>query len=281
MTTLPHRRLLRMLDAEGRLGADVPCARCAYNLRTRRPADVCPECGQGVESSLETQAWRYVRWIRRLNHGATLTLLSVLPCLVGLGGWTFAVNLTTVLVDTRAALRAAAALAYMVAASLAVLWVTAPEPHLEGPGEPRCTARRVTRWALGVIWALHLVGFLQRQPTLLAWWPVLARPYAVHLALPVTEFAAFFLLLHLGDLMTRAGRRGTARAVRVCAFAGAPLTIMILLSGGLGWAQSSTLAGALVLSLFLLLVGVILLTLLFVKAELAVLAQQYHRYAAR
>lgn len=41
-----------LIDAEGRVGVDLPCLRCAYNLRAQEMTSRCPECGDAVAITL-------------------------------------------------------------------------------------------------------------------------------------------------------------------------------------------------------------------------------------
>ena len=76
------------LDAEGRIRADLPCPRCGYLLRGRRPGEACPECGRVVEVrdrgvGLGEQETGYrgsvLGGARRLALGMALLPLGVYP----------------------------------------------------------------------------------------------------------------------------------------------------------------------------------------------------------
>jgi len=84
------------MDETGRIGGDVPCVRCGYDLRERGGGDACPECGLGVERSVAAgQALRDSRpaWIRSLAWGAGLLMAAhlMLPVawVVGAAGEVF------------------------------------------------------------------------------------------------------------------------------------------------------------------------------------------------
>lgn len=67
-------------DAQGRIGTDVTCRFCGYNLRGLLPDGLCPECGKPVEAS----TYRYLlefadpAWVRSLAGGANWILGAVL-----------------------------------------------------------------------------------------------------------------------------------------------------------------------------------------------------------
>ena len=76
------------LDAEGRVDADLPCPRCGYLLRGRRPGEACPECGRTIDveargAGLDEEAEAYrrpvLRGARRLALGMALLPLGVYP----------------------------------------------------------------------------------------------------------------------------------------------------------------------------------------------------------
>jgi hypothetical protein len=74
------------------LQADVPCARCGYNLRTLRVDGRCPECAADVGASIWTHRRKQKhcpqapellstadpRWIRQLRFGAAMSVLVFL-----------------------------------------------------------------------------------------------------------------------------------------------------------------------------------------------------------
>jgi len=68
------------LGPDGALAADVPCRRCAYNLRGLRPERRCPECGTPIGRSIVGDLLEYCDpdWVARLARGATIVLWSFL-----------------------------------------------------------------------------------------------------------------------------------------------------------------------------------------------------------
>ena len=76
------------LDAEGRIQADLPCPRCGYLLRGRRPGEACPECGRTIEVQArgaglaeEEEGFRgsVLGGARRLSLGMGLLPLGIYP----------------------------------------------------------------------------------------------------------------------------------------------------------------------------------------------------------
>lgn len=58
---------------------DIPCRKCAYNLRTLAIAGVCPECGTPVGVSISGGLLRYSdpAWLRKLGQGAACILAGI------------------------------------------------------------------------------------------------------------------------------------------------------------------------------------------------------------
>ena len=76
------------LDAEGRVDADLPCPRCGYLLRGRRPGEACPECGRAIDVvdrgaglGEEAEAFRgpVLGGARKLALGMALLPLGIYP----------------------------------------------------------------------------------------------------------------------------------------------------------------------------------------------------------
>jgi hypothetical protein len=90
------------------LDRDIPCARCAYNLRTQMPNGRCPECGAPVADALR----RYVRvdagWMRTVAWGiwsivvggvvtAMAIMASVSNFTIGYVAWDFGIVVCQIL----------------------------------------------------------------------------------------------------------------------------------------------------------------------------------------
>ena len=76
---------LVQFDPAGRIGQDVPCIQCGYNLRTLLAEQACPECGQPVAQSLQRDRLRFCdpRWLRRVAGGTTWILVGGVGLLTG------------------------------------------------------------------------------------------------------------------------------------------------------------------------------------------------------
>ena len=59
------------LDAEGRIGIDIPCRKCSYNLRGLLPEARCPECNSAIGYSLQGDYLRFADpgWVEKLASG--------------------------------------------------------------------------------------------------------------------------------------------------------------------------------------------------------------------
>ncbi len=63
-----------------RVGIDLPCISCGYNLRSLPMSGRCPECNSAIESALH-HGWLMFadpQWLRRLRSGVTFALWAVL-----------------------------------------------------------------------------------------------------------------------------------------------------------------------------------------------------------
>lgn len=69
-------------DETGRIGEDLSCIQCMYNLRGMEPHAKCPECGLAVERSMQGDRIRFQNplWLKRLGQ-------ATLWCAVSHFGW--------------------------------------------------------------------------------------------------------------------------------------------------------------------------------------------------
>lgn len=156
----PHPDQLA-LDAEGRLGRDLACAGCGYNLRGALSTAGCPECGTAVALSLRGDLLRYSdpAWVRGLARGVALLLAAIGAAVAG-GG----LGPVSAGVAGAAGGQVAGALVQMIFGLAAVglggagAWlVTERDPGQRGVDEG-LTWRPIARWGVLAGFALQLVA---------------------------------------------------------------------------------------------------------------------------
>src|SRR5438552_8339179 len=79
------------LDQDGRIGIDVRCFKCGYNLRAQSRDGRCPECGEPVLRTLSGYRLCYgdPHWVARLARGfkrIEVGALMLLLVLMFIGG---------------------------------------------------------------------------------------------------------------------------------------------------------------------------------------------------
>src|SRR5688572_14687462 len=132
------------LDAAGNVVVDLPCRKCAYNLRTLSINGRCPECGTAVGFSAQGDLLRFSDpgWVMTLHRGVVLILAGIAVIILGvllavLIGFTGAVTVTAVVAG-------AAGLVGYVLILIGTWLLTAPDPS--GLGEDRYgTSRKLIR----------------------------------------------------------------------------------------------------------------------------------------
>lgn len=84
------------LDATGRIGIDLPCKRCGYNLRTLLPDGRCPECETAVGRAMHGDYLKFAdpTWVQKLASGINWIIAGTIIAAVagGLIGVWFARN---------------------------------------------------------------------------------------------------------------------------------------------------------------------------------------------
>lgn len=180
------------LDGEGRLAEDIPCRKCAYNLRGLSPEGRCPECGTAVGLSTLGDLLRFADpdWLRTVARGITILL------------WMILVMLLAECITRAAHLGNTVDNVVSIALNLISLYgawlMTEPDPS--GIGEdPTFTARKLIRFTL-------LVGVVLQFPALVATLTDVPAPLLVVLGLLmltailtslIGEFAKFVYFEHL------------------------------------------------------------------------------------
>jgi len=133
-----------VLDAQGRIGEDISCRVCAYNLRGVDPVATCPECGTAVGRSLVGDRLKFAdpQWVRKLSAGFLWLIVSVF---VGIAFGCVERQATSIATDTVSG--AVVGLLGLIAPFIALVgyWqITTPEP-VEKFGDPD-TTRILARW---------------------------------------------------------------------------------------------------------------------------------------
>lgn len=67
------------VDANATVETDLPCRKCAYNLRGLASEGRCPECGSAIGLSLQGDLLRYSdpAWVRTLKRGVSTIILAI------------------------------------------------------------------------------------------------------------------------------------------------------------------------------------------------------------
>ncbi len=148
--------------------ADMPCARCGYNLRGLKPDGLCPECGTAIDWSLRGNFLKFAdpRWLNKLRFGTTLMFWSFIIILAVLALMMFGPRSMRPLGGSMVI-----PLAHLIVSAIgtaAAMIVTSPEPVVLQAKDPS-TVRKVVRvatalWLLGaalqwagVHWAIEIV----------------------------------------------------------------------------------------------------------------------------
>ena len=147
------------LDAAGNVVIDLPCRKCAYNLRTLSINGRCPECGTAVGFSAQGDLLRFSDpgWVMTLHRGVVLILAGIAVMILG--------GILAAVVGAMSAglgqvLSAVVQLGSAVLMVVGSWWLTEPDPS--GLGEDRYgTSRQVIRMTL-------LIGVASQVLTLLA-----------------------------------------------------------------------------------------------------------------
>lgn len=139
-----------------RVGIDLPCITCGYNLRSLPMGGRCPECNSTIESALH-HGWLMFadpRWLRRLRSGVTLILWTLLAAVLNYIG--FMVTLNIMFTASSGAPDELFTLApyVVIGVGIAAVWLvsafklTMPEPTHVPDGRSR--RGTLAKWALAM-----------------------------------------------------------------------------------------------------------------------------------
>lgn len=150
----------------GTVEADLPCRKCAYNLRGLPAEGRCPECGSAVGLSLQGDLLRYSdpAWVRTLRRGVSAIILAIVIMVVAL------IGSALIGVTTRSSASALIGVGGMIggyAVYLLGFWLlTTPDPSGIGENDYG-TARKIIRITLAISVAnsgLELIPTLVNVP---------------------------------------------------------------------------------------------------------------------
>lgn len=159
----------RCLDDADRIGIDLPCAGCGYNLRARELDGACPECGAAIRRTVWSGHLMFEdgRTLRRLRRGLTTLLVGTLASIVGGGLMRVFTHLFfpwsgTVL----GSLEGLAVVQLVLLTAPALIQLIGVWRLTARSGGTRSTGWRMTaRWALTLTW---LVG--AAEVMIVIWW---------------------------------------------------------------------------------------------------------------
>jgi hypothetical protein len=198
----PSSALRDGLDPSGTVTIDLPCRKCAYNLRGLNINGRCPECGTAVGYSAQGDLIRFSdpEWVDNLRRGIKLILLAVLVIvlMIVVSAVLGAIGAGRALVEV---VSIAMALGANVLSFIGSWLLTEPDPSGLGESEYG-TARKVIRVTLLIGVAGAVVQIVER---------IASPPPAIHLLLQLISGIAslagvvglFAQLQYLGKLALR------------------------------------------------------------------------------
>ena len=208
-----------------RVGIDLPCISCGYNLRSLPMSGRCPECNSPIEEALH-HGWLMFadpQWLARLRSGVTLILWSLLAAVICY----FALVIGMVVFFLPSGQpkdlqflqwpMLAVGLGLWTAWLVSVVRLTTPEPGGTAGEGPR--RGMLAKWIVAfsaapilsvLISALSFNAMLMPLPKLLFSDPWFISRFVVSNAANLAGMAGFFLLL---IQMRRIARRHTAKGL--------------------------------------------------------------------
>lgn len=223
--------------ATGEIDFDLPCARCAYNLRGLRAGGRCPECADPIDRALAHAGFDFapLAWIIRIHRA--VWLLSLAGAFISGSEVLGALVPQPMSISARLLIGAAQVVAAALA-SWSVYLLTCP-----GPTRRHETDRLLTRTALRFIAAASILLYLYRSADSGGLLLGIRNPSFAMVVLSGATFYAFqtVLFLRLAVVLAR------ARADEQAGGAECLAAYLILIAVTLGFAA---LAGIMVPAIF-------------------------------
>lgn len=223
------------LDEQGRIGIDLPCCQCDYNLRGLTADGECPECGTRVAYVTGGYYLQHAapEWVRRMARGALWLIITVIAVVLGAlviglvavvqlisggmpGGPTspnFAQNLQESMMIPGIVVGGIGVVLQLIGFVL----ITTREPEDWATDEP-LNARRMIRYALFLLpipTLMSILTSLARAEFTLESTQVAAVVLPAMLGLLLHMILSVLLMRHLMVLMPRAHRPGLARYAKI------------------------------------------------------------------
>ena len=139
-----------------RIGIDVPCISCGYNLRSLPMSGRCPECNSEIDATLNGGWLMFAdpQWLKRLRSGVTLILWTLLAAVVSY--IVLAMCMVVFFMPSggppdlggMGVLMVAMGFGLWTAWLISVVWLTAPEPGDRAHGGAR--RRTLAKWIIAL-----------------------------------------------------------------------------------------------------------------------------------
>jgi len=272
--------------ADGMVAIDIPCRKCAYNLRGLPAEGRCPECGASIGFSLMGDLLCYSdpSWVDTLRKGVKSILWGVVVTIVG------AIGSITLDATLAAGVPPLVVVLVILLGYLLVLggtWLlTSPDPS--GLGEDKYgTSRRLIRITLLIGVVNQVLSVVER---------VEALPRAIGRVLSIVETLAAIaglvgfiaLLVYLGklarripdpELTERAKFLGTAIGACYGIFLFFTLVTVLMASGSVAGADGALVGAACIIGVVALALLVLFFLYLRLLAQMAACFKQAADYA--
>jgi predicted RNA-binding Zn-ribbon protein involved in translation (DUF1610 family) len=213
------------LDADGRLGSELACLSCGYNLRGLLPHEACPECGHSIAESVRARgvSSKTFAWLERSRRAMGWMTLGLIGAVVF--GWAPRfLGITSQIVLGVTLLLVFLELLSSGAFVLGVWQLTRSHPQWRGQSHP--VVRQLARWGTLVAWLIELPMAANRYFNL----PFLEASQLIRGSLVILHGVSFATAAVCVALLLRdvASRIPTGRMSRIWTFAGAAMGVAFL-----------------------------------------------------